>query len=68
MPLQKLPFPSIVVFSTDDEYVTPGRAALFANAWGSRLVNAGAKGHLNSASALGMWPEGFALVEELRKA
>lgn len=66
MPLQPLPFRSIVVFSTDDEYVTPERAALFANAWGSRIVSAGAKGHLNSASALGMWPEGFALVEELR--
>jgi len=66
MPLDRLPFPSIVVFSTDDAYVTPERAALFAKAWGSRLVNAGAKGHLNSDSRLGMWPEGFALVDELR--
>ena len=66
MPLRTLPFPSIVVMSTDDEYVTPERAAFFARAWGSRLFNAGRKGHINSDSRLGMWPEGFALVEELR--
>jgi len=68
MPLAKLPFPSIVVMSTDDEYVTPERAAFFARAWGSHLYDAGAKGHINSDSRLGMWPEGFALVEELRRA
>jgi uncharacterized protein len=66
MPLEKLPFPSIVVMSTDDPYVTAGRARQFSRAWGSRLVDVGPKGHINSASALGMWPEGFALIEELR--
>jgi len=29
-----LPFPSVVVASSDDPYVTPGRAAAFARAWG----------------------------------
>jgi hypothetical protein len=66
MPLRKLPFPTIVVASSDDPYVTPERAALFARAWGGRLVNVGAKGHVNSDSRLGMWPEGVALLEELR--
>jgi predicted alpha/beta hydrolase family esterase len=65
MPLKKLPFRSIVVMSSDDQYVTPDRARRFARAWGSRLVDVGPKGHINSASGLGMWPEGFALVEEL---
>ena len=68
MPLRKLPFRSIVVMSADDQYVTPGRARQFAQAWGSQLVDVGPKGHINSASGLGMWPEGFALVEELRAA
>ena len=68
MPLEKLPFPSILVTSTNDVYVTPDRARQFARAWGSRLVDVGPKGHINSASSLGMWPEGFALVEELRAA
>jgi predicted alpha/beta hydrolase family esterase len=67
MPRAVLPFPGIVVMSTDDEYVSPERAAFFARAWGSRLVNVGPKGHINSDSHLGMWPEGFALIEELRQ-
>jgi predicted alpha/beta hydrolase family esterase len=66
MPLKALPFPSIVVMSSDDAYVSPARARQFARAWGSRLVDVGPKGHINSASNLGRWPEGFALVEELR--
>lgn len=65
MPLARLPFPSIVVASTTDEYVTLARAQEFAAAWGSRLVNVGALGHLNSESGLGLWPAGWALVQEL---
>jgi predicted alpha/beta hydrolase family esterase len=65
MPLKPLPFPSILVASTDDSYLSLERARLFAEAWGSRLVEVGAKGHLNSASGLGEWPEGRALLDEL---
>jgi uncharacterized protein len=65
MPLTKLPFPSIVVASTDDEYVTLERATLFASAWGSRFVDIGAAGHINSASGLGDWPVGKKLLAEL---
>jgi uncharacterized protein len=65
MPLNRLPFPSIVVASTDDEYVTLDRARTFANAWGSTLVNIGRAGHINSASNLGEWPKGRELLAEL---
>jgi predicted alpha/beta hydrolase family esterase len=65
MPLARFPFPCIVVGSSNDEYVTPERARLFAERWGARYVDAGPRGHLNSASRLGMWPEGQALLEEL---
>jgi predicted alpha/beta hydrolase family esterase len=65
MPLFRLPFPSMVVASTDDFYVTPPRAAWFAEQWGSRLVNIGAHGHINSASGLEDWPEGYALLKTL---
>ena len=65
MPLGRIPFPTIVVASSDDEYVTLPRAEAFARAWGSRLVHAGALGHINSASNLGRWPTGRALLEEL---
>jgi len=65
MPLWRLPFPSITVASTDDAYVTLERARAFAFAWGSEFVVAGALGHLNSDSDLGMWPQGRALLERL---
>jgi predicted alpha/beta hydrolase family esterase len=67
VPMAPLPFPSIVVASTDDEYVSLERAAQFARAWGSRFVVAGALGHINSASKLGRWPLGLELLEELRR-
>jgi uncharacterized protein len=65
MPANRLPFPSIVVASTDDEYVSLERARAFADAWGSRFVNIGDAGHINSASGLGDWPHGRELLTEL---
>jgi hypothetical protein len=65
MPMTRLPFPSIVVASTNDEYASMARAQEFAAAWGSRLVNIGAAGHINAATALGDWSEGRKLLEEL---
>ncbi|TMA24657.1 MAG: alpha/beta hydrolase [Deltaproteobacteria bacterium] len=65
MPLERLPFKAAVVISSDDEWVTPERARQFASAWGARIVEVGAKGHLNSASKLGSWPEGQALLRDL---
>jgi predicted alpha/beta hydrolase family esterase len=66
MPLGRLPFPSVVVASTDDPYVTIERARTFADGWGSRLVTVGDAGHINSQSGLCDWPAGFALLQELR--
>jgi predicted alpha/beta hydrolase family esterase len=66
MPMARLPFPSVVVASTNDIYVTTERAAAFASAWGSRLVNIGAAGHINGDSGLGSWPAGLELLEGLR--
>lgn len=65
MPLARLPFPSIVVASTDDRWVSLSRARHFADAWGSRLEVAGPLGHINSESRLGSWPRGFALLREI---
>jgi len=63
MPLQRLPFPSRVVASDDDPYVTVPRARAFAAAWGSALTLVAGAGHINAASGHGPWPEGYALVE-----
>ena len=68
MPLWPLPFPSITVASSNDAYVSLERARAFASAWKSEFVVAGALGHLNSDSDLGMWPQGRALLERLLAA
>jgi len=66
MPRTPLPFASIVVASTDDEYVSTDRAREFARAWGGEYVEIGAVGHINGASRLGDWPAGRALLDRLR--
>ena len=68
VPLERLPFPSVVVASADDMYISLERAKGYADAWGSRFVDVGSLGHINSASGLGAWPAGYALLGELRAA
>jgi predicted alpha/beta hydrolase family esterase len=67
MPLQPLPFRSLVVASADDEYVSVARSRQFADAWRADYVLLGARGHIGSAAKLGMWSEGLALLNKLRK-
>lgn len=57
VPMQKLPFPSVVMASSRDPYCRPERAREFAGAWGSDYIDAGPHGHLNSDSGLGDWPK-----------
>lgn len=66
VPLAPLPFPSTVVASDDDPYITVERAREYATAWGSRYVLFAGLGHINSASGVGGWSEGWALLQELR--
>jgi divinyl chlorophyllide a 8-vinyl-reductase len=66
VPLQRLPFRSIVVASTNDEYCTIETARAYAAAWGSEFVDVGARGHINGDSGLGDWPDGRALLAQLR--
>ena len=64
IPLGRLPFPSIVVASSDDPFATLDSAAASPSA-GSCFIEAGALGHLNSAARLGLWPQGYACLREL---
>jgi predicted alpha/beta hydrolase family esterase len=64
---QKLPFPSIAVVSTDDPFCSLERGTQMAADWGCDLVIAGPRGHLNTASGLGDWPEGQALLAQLAR-
>jgi predicted alpha/beta hydrolase family esterase len=65
VPLIKLPFPSITVASSNDFYVTLPRAAQFADAWGSKLINIGDAGHINAASGHQQWLEGLIYLKQL---
>jgi predicted alpha/beta hydrolase family esterase len=65
VPTARLPFPAIVVASTEDPYVEPVRARTFAAAWGARLVELAGVGHVNAESNLGAWDAGHRLLEEL---
>ncbi|MEU1492937.1 alpha/beta hydrolase [Streptomyces sp. NPDC005776] len=56
VPRAPLPFPSVVAASTNDPLARFDRVAELARAWGSRLVDVGAVGHLNPASGYGDWP------------
>ncbi|QWT45241.1 RBBP9/YdeN family alpha/beta hydrolase [Azospira inquinata] len=64
-PRQPLPFPTVVVASSDDPYGSLDYAADCAAAWGARFVAVGPRGHINADSGLGDWPEGYALLESL---
>lgn len=65
--LQSLPFPSVLVGSQNDPYCAQARAQQFAQAWGSQWVDAGAAGHINTATGLGDWDAGHALLQNLMK-
>jgi prephenate dehydrogenase len=64
-PRRLLPFPSILVASSNDPFLSLDRARELAHAWGSRLVEIGAAGHINGDSGLADWPEGKRLLRHL---
>ena len=68
VPLHTLPFPSTVVASRTDEYVTFAQAEQYAAAWGSRLWDLGNAGHINADAGYGAWPEGWRVVEAMAAA
>lgn len=64
-PTGALPFPSIVVASSDDPWIAIDRAHSLAAGWGSHFIDAGPQGHLNAASGIGWWSEGQELLERV---
>jgi predicted alpha/beta hydrolase family esterase len=65
LPLNRLPFKSILLGSQNDPYCRFERVRAFADAWGSDFIDYGAHGHINAESGLGDWPEGRALLARL---
>lgn len=62
IPKDKLPFESVIIASTTDQYASIERANEFAHIWGSKFINIGNKGHINASSNLGNWEEGQDLL------
>ncbi|MEG0340540.1 MAG: alpha/beta hydrolase [Acinetobacter sp.] len=65
LPNQELPFPSIVVASTNDHLASLGAVEEMAKLWGSQLLNLGAVGHMNPAAGFGPWPQAEQLIQQL---
>jgi uncharacterized protein len=64
-PHAALPFPTIVVASTDDPYASISRSEEMAAAWRADFVVVEEGGHLNAESGLGRWSTGQALLDRL---
>lgn len=67
VPNQPLPFPSILVASSNDYLASLAAATQMAEQWGSRFYNAGDVGHLNPASGYGEWPLAEQLIDALKQ-
>lgn len=65
VPYQHLPYPSIVVASSNDPYCPVRLAGAYARAWGSEFVRLNDAGHINIESGHGPWPLGWALLGAL---
>jgi predicted alpha/beta hydrolase family esterase len=62
-PRAPLPFPALIVASTDDAYGSVQYAQDCARVWQTGFVSAGALGHVNGGSGLGEWRQGRDLLE-----
>ena len=65
VPREPLPFPSIVAASENDPLGRFDRVIELGRAWGGRIVNIGAVGHLTPASGFGHWPQAEDFIAEL---
>ena len=65
MPLEKLPFKTIVTASTNDHVVNIDRARYFASCWGSEFITLENAGHIEGKSGFGEWLEGLELLRRL---
>ncbi len=65
VPETVLPFPALVVSSSNDHLASADAVALMAQQWQAALLPLGAVGHLNPASGYGHWPLAYTLVRQL---
>jgi uncharacterized protein len=65
IPTKKLPFKSIIVASTNDQWATIERSKELAINWGSDLIFIGESGHINASSGFGEWGVGLNILKNL---
>lgn len=65
IPMQALPFPTMVVASRTDARVDFARAEEFAKAWQAELRDVGALGHMGNEERLEAWTDGLLLLGRL---
>ena len=62
---RRLPYPAILVASSDDPFGSLASASRLAGDWGAVFHAIGPRGHVNADSGLGDWDEGRALLKSL---
>lgn len=65
VPRNPLPFPGVVIASTNDPHATLDWSHDWARDLGARFVSVGALGHINTVAGVGAWPEGRAWLDAL---
>ena len=65
IPKDTIHFPTIVVASSNDPWVSLDRAVFFAECWGSTLINIGNAGHINADAGYGKWEQGLEILHTL---
>ncbi|MEW5755948.1 MAG: alpha/beta hydrolase [Pseudomonadota bacterium] len=66
LPQKSLGFPSVVIASSNDPWITIPVAMSWAKRWGSHFINAGNAGHINIDSGFGAWALGLSFFQSLR--
>lgn len=64
-PSDPLPFPSVIVGSRTDPWMTFDGARMLARRWGSTFVDAGDAGHINAASGHHRWLRGREILDQM---
>jgi len=68
IPVNRPPFPVLVLASRNDPYATFDWSARFARGLDAKIHDAGYLGHINAASPIGAWNEGRLLLDDFRSS
>jgi predicted alpha/beta hydrolase family esterase len=63
IPESPLPYPTLIIASTNDPYCPIEVAAGMAKSWEAGFISVGARGHISTEPGNGDWEEGWHLLE-----